>query len=73
MGDIIEVTGINTDLGWQISQDAGHQIHFGALSTTIGASGFLASTKTRDSIRIVCVVADTEWNVISSIGNITVA
>lgn len=74
IGDIIRVTGINTALGWQITQNANQQIFFGTGSTTVGVGGSLASTATRDTVEMVCVVAgaSTVWNVISSIGNITV-
>jgi hypothetical protein len=72
VGSIIEVTGINTATGWQITQTTGQRIFFGTSATTSGASGSLTSTNIRDSIRIVCVVANTTWNVIASIGNITV-
>jgi len=73
VGAIIEVTGINTALGWKVTQAAGQQIFFGTTSTTSGATGFLQSTATRDSIRMVCVVANLTWNVLSSVGNITVS
>ena len=75
VGDLLEVTGINTALGWQITQAANQQIFFGTSSTTLGATGTLTSSATRDSVRLVCVVAgaSTVWNVISSVGNITVA
>lgn len=74
IGNIIRVTGINTATGWQITQNAGQQIFFGATSTTSGTGGSLASTAIRDSVELVCVVAgaSTVWNVISSVGNITV-
>ena len=74
IGDTIKVTGINTATGWQITQNAGQQIFFGATSTTSGTGGSLASTAIRDSVELVCVVAgaSTVWNVISSVGNITV-
>ncbi len=75
VGDIIRVTGINTALGWKIVQNANQQIFFGNSSTTLGATGFLQSAATRDSIEMVCVVAgaSTVYNVISSVGNITIA
>ncbi len=72
IGSIIEVTGINTAVGWRIAQNAGETIHFGNQSTTTGVGGYLESTEIRDSVRIVCVVANTDWNVLSSLGNITV-
>ena len=71
-GSVLRVTGMNTDAGWKIVQGAGQQIHFGDVSTTSGAGGYLASTLKRDSVELVCVVADTEWNVISSLGNIEI-
>lgn len=72
VGSIIEVTGINNATGWLIAQNASQQIFFGTASTTAGVTGSLASSATRDSLRMVCVVADLTWNVLSSVGNITV-
>lgn len=72
VGDLIEVSGMNTNLGWKIAQNASQQIHFGLFDTTSGTGGSLASTLKYDSVRIVCNVANLEWIVISSIGNITV-
>jgi hypothetical protein len=74
IGDTFEVTGINTDLGWKIAQNANQQIFFSGQSTTVGAGGSLASSLKRDSLRAICVVsgASTVWNIVSSVGNITV-
>jgi len=72
VGDMYRVTGINNATGWSIAQNAGQTIHFGASNTTTGAPGSLTSSATRDSIEILCVVANTDFNVLSSIGNITV-
>lgn len=71
IGDIIEVTGINTATGWQITQAANQQIFYGISSTTVGVTGTITSTAIRDSIRMVCVVsgASTVWNVISGVGS----
>ena len=70
VGSTIKVTGIGAG-GWKVAQNAGETIYFGTGSTTGGAGGSLASTQTRDSIELVCVVADTDWNVLSSVGNFT--
>lgn len=73
VGSVIEVTGMNTNLGWKIAQNASQIIHFGATDTTTGTSGSLASTLKYDSIRIVCNVANLEWIVFPGTqGNITV-
>lgn len=73
-GNLFAVTGINTATGWKIAQNANQQIFIGTSSTTIGAGGSLASINIRDSVELVCVVggASAVWNVISSVGNITV-
>jgi len=69
VGTIVEVTGIGAG-GWRIAQNANQIIHYGNVDTTTGVTGRLSSTHRRDSIKIICVVANLEWNVISSIGNI---
>ncbi len=71
-GTEIEVMG-NGAGGWIISQAAGQSINYGIASTTIGVSGSIASDDSKDSVRLVCVVANTTWNVASSQGNITVS
>lgn len=72
VGTVQRVTGMNIDLGWKIAQRANQIIHFGDTDTTTGAGGSLASVLKRDSVELVCVVEDLEWNVISSLGNITI-
>lgn len=76
LGDTFYITGNGTvgTAGWQLKQNASQQIFFGFTSTTAGTGGSLTSTNQLDSIHAVCVVAgaSTIWNVISSIGNITV-
>jgi hypothetical protein len=76
LGDTFYITGngpVGT-AGWQLKQNASQQVFFGSLATTAGTGGSLTSTNQLDSIRAVCVVAgaSTIWNIIQSIGNITV-
>jgi hypothetical protein len=72
VGSIIRVTGINNNTGWKIAQNSGQIIHFGDSDTTTGATGFLASSLTRDSVELVCVITNTDWNVLSVQGNVQV-
>ncbi|QZA59479.1 hypothetical protein [Candidatus Rhabdochlamydia porcellionis] len=76
LGDTFYITGNGNagTSGWKINQNAGQVIFFGSSTTTVGTSGSLTSTNQLDSIRAVCIVpgAATVWNVIDSIGNITV-
>lgn len=72
VGDTFVVAGMNNDTGWTISQNAGQTIHFGSSDTTTGAGGSLTSTNTHDVVELVCNVADTDFVVTRSIGNITI-
>lgn len=74
IGEGFAIMGKNAG-GWSIAQNANQQIHFGDQSTTVGVTGFLASTLARDCIECVCTTSgsSTQWTVRSSIGNITVA
>jgi len=72
VGSSIAVTGKGAG-GWKIAQNAGQTIYFGASTTTTGAGGSLASTAVRDTIELVCVTTNNDWNVLSSVGNITIA
>ncbi len=73
VGDIVAVTGINNATGWKIAQNAGNQIFFGSSSTTAGAGGSLTSTATRDAVLLLCTSTNANWQVLNSIGNITIA
>ena len=71
-GTVIWVAGYGT-AGWQITQpSAGQVIHFGTMDTTTGTGGYLASINRYDAVQLLCVVANAEWLVISSAGNILV-
>lgn len=62
IGDELEMIGKGAG-GWIITQGSGQQIIFGSSSTTLGVGGSLASTNIRDSVYLVCTVANTEWTV----------
>lgn len=71
LGSIVEVTGKGAG-GWKIAQNASGVIHFGNQNTTTGTGGSLTNVQTYDSVRLVCIVANNEWVVLSAQGNITV-
>ena len=70
-GSVIKITGMGAG-GVLIAQNALQVIYFGPASTTPGVTGSLASTQDRDSLELVCVIANQSFNVISSSGNWTV-
>ena len=71
VGDTFAVLGLGPG-GWQISQAAGQIIHFGNRNTTTGTAGTLVSNLQYDNVHLVCIVGNTEFEVVSSIGNITI-
>ena len=73
LGTTLSIAGKGAG-GWKIAQNAGQEIFFGSSATTIGATGYLASTQQFDSIELLCITADTQWTVITGPqGAITVA
>jgi hypothetical protein len=68
---IIRVTGQGAG-GWRIAQNAGQQVFFGDTVSTVGTGGRLDSTHFRDCVELICIVANTTWQVVSAIGNIDV-
>ncbi len=71
LGDVIEIT-LDGATSFTITQGAGQQIRFGNQQTTAGAGGSIGSTMQGDTIRMVCQIANTKWNILSTIGNLTV-
>lgn len=68
VGDIICVVGYSS-LGWGIAQNAGQKIYYGDSETTTGTSGGIVSTKKHDFITLLCVVANTKYQVITTTDN----
>jgi len=71
IGDTIKVV-LDGSTSWTINQGVGQQIRIAASQTTSGAGGSITSTSVGDSIEMVCSVANTRWNVVNYIGNLTV-
>jgi len=70
-GTIMAVVGKAAGL-WTIAQNSGQTIHFGITNTTTGATGSLSATKQYDVVYLLCTIANTDFTVIQSIGNLTV-
>jgi hypothetical protein len=69
-GTQIQIAGKSSGL-WTLVENSGQSINFGSLSTT-ATTGSLSSTNKDDYIKLLCTTANTTWNVIGSIGNITI-
>lgn len=70
-GTIMEVATGTTSGGWKIAQNASQSIQFGSVATTTGTGGSLQFTALGDSVKLLCTVANTTFQVLSAVGNIT--
>lgn len=71
IGQKIKIVGKGAG-GWIINQGVGQTTYFGDETTTTGVGGGIASTHQRDCIELICITTNSEWEVVSSIGNPTV-
>ena len=60
VGDSFKIVGKGSGF-FQITQNGGQTIHFGALSTTTGGGGSVDSLTQGDGITLVCSVANTDF------------
>lgn len=70
VGDIFEVSGLGAG-GWKIQFNTGQVGHLNSSATT--SAGSFASTNQYNTMRFLCVVANTTFVALSNNGNITVA
>lgn len=70
-GTLLRVVSAGSAL-WSIAQQAGQQIRFGGVNSTLGITGGLAARDPGDGVQLLCIVANTIWLAIDSFGNITV-
>lgn len=70
-GDVIAIAGAGNG-GWKVTQNAAQTVHFGNTDSTTGTGGYLSSTNKYDYIELLCVVANTDFIVKASVGNINV-
>ena len=67
VGDLVAAQGSGTGL-ITIAQNAGQTIHFNGVNSTTGVGGTVSTTSRYDAITLICIVANTDWAVNSSIG-----
>jgi len=70
LGAEFEIVGKGAG-GWKIAQLAGQTVYGGNKSTTTGTGGSLSSGYQRDCVRLVCVTANTDFQVMNVQGNLT--
>lgn len=70
IGDTYKIVGYGNL--WTLAQNANQTIDLGIVATTVGVGGSVTATFIKDSIELVNVTINTEFNVVSSIGNLTI-
>ncbi len=71
VGDTIQILGKGVGK-FKIAQNAGQAIVYGKLTTTIGVMGSLDAEHDKDSIELICTETNVEFQVVDSVGNLTV-
>lgn len=61
IGDVFSIVGKSGV--WSITQGAGQQLLVGMGSTTLGGAGSLTAADQTDSVKFVCITANTIWQV----------
>jgi hypothetical protein len=54
---------------WTLAQNALQVVSLGYVDTTTGTGGSITAAQVKDGIELVCVVANSQWEVITAIGN----
>ncbi len=69
---IIRINGVNSG-GWTIAQLAGQRINYNSVTTTVGVTGSLSSVNSFNCVELQCIVADTDFEVVNVVGNLSYA
>jgi hypothetical protein len=70
-GSTFRIAGFGVN-GWKIKQNESQSIYFSTQHTTVGVDGEISSTSPKDSVEVVCVVANTTFSIVSSQGNLII-
>ena len=70
LGDLIRITNLGGN--FSLTQSVGQSINFGNDTTTVGVGGSISSLNIGDSLELVCYFANTGFQVLSSMGNLTI-
>ncbi len=71
IGTVFRICGEGVG-GYTIAQNAGQTLFFGTASTTTGVGGSLAAADYGDAIEVLCITANTNFRVLSSVGNFSI-
>lgn len=62
---------IGKTCNWEIQQNANQSIVNGIITTNLGVTGNLSSTYITDTVEVTCLIANTDYQVTDSRGNLT--
>lgn len=67
VGQGFEIVGLNGSGGWSIAQASGQYIRLGNTVSTTGTGGSVDSSSSTDSVRVICVVANSGWQIVDAV------
>jgi hypothetical protein len=70
VGDTFVIAGYGNL--WTLTQNANQSVTLGDMTSTVGVGGSVTATQVKDTMTIVCVTANTEFQALSSIGNLAI-
>jgi len=71
VGDMFRIAGYGNL--WTLGQNALQSITLGSSTTSVGIGGSITATQVRDTIEMICVTANTEFQILNGVGNLTFA
>lgn len=71
VGQEIAIFGYSSQ-GWEVEPGTGVTVRWSGTSSTTGTSGYIRSSSQYDYIKVTCIVANTDWEVTSAQGTLTV-
>jgi len=71
VGSQVTVLGLGAT-GWVIAQNAGQTVHMNATNSTAGAGGSTTNTSRYQSITLICVIANTDWEIVYTSDAVTI-
>lgn len=70
VGDTYWIKGIGNL--WTLAQNALQTVSLGYVTSTMGVGGSFTATQVKDALEILCVTQNTEFEVLTSVGNPTI-
>jgi hypothetical protein len=69
VGDMFRIVGIGNL--WTLGQNALQSVSLGIRTTTVGVLGSITASSVKDKVEILCTATNTNFEILSAVGNLT--